>query len=262
MEEQIDTSVDSALTVSQVAALAGVTVRTLHHYDAIGLLSPSARSDAAYRLYAQEDLERLQEILYFRELGVPLGDIATLLSGGALDRRAALELQRDLLMDKAARLGALIASLERAIDAESKGTQMSTDEMFGAFGDFDPAEYEDEVQERWGDTDAYKESARRTARYTKADWERFKAESEASTLALAEALDAGIPADDPRAMDAAERARLLIDTWFYPCSREMHLALGDMYIADPRFTATYEKIRPGLARYVRDAIAANAKRQG
>ncbi|MHB1477697.1 MAG: TipAS antibiotic-recognition domain-containing protein, partial [Coriobacteriia bacterium] len=140
--------------------------------------------------------------------------------------------------------------------------RMTKEEMFEVFGDFDPAEYEEEVQERWGQSDAYKESARRTAKYTKADWERFKAESEQIGTDTARLMDEGVPADDPRAMDLAEQARKQIDTWFYPCSHEMHVNLAEMYIADPRFTATYEKIHEGMARYWHDAILANAARQG
>jgi len=250
-----------AYTVGDVATLAGVSVRTLHHYDAIGLLAPSARSEAGYRLYGDGDLERLQEILFFRELGLPLDDIAALLASGALDREAALELQREMLSEKAVRLKTMLASIDRALDAQRKGRQMDKQELFEVFGDFDPAEYEDEVQERWCDTDAYKESARRTARYTKADWQRFKDESEKIGLSIVALMDEGVSATEPRAMDAVERARLQIDTWFYPCSREMHVALAEMYITDPRFTATYEKIHVGMAQYVHDAILANAARQ-
>ena len=248
-------------TVSEVAALAGVSVRTLHHYDAVGLLVPSRRSGAGYRLYDDADLERLQEVLFFRELGLPLDDIAALLAGGAFDREAALELQREMLAKRAARLQAMIASIDRTLDAQRKGRQMDKEELFEVFGDFDPAEYEDEVKDRWGDTDAYKESARRTARYTKPDWERFKAESEQLGADTARLMDEGVPADDPRAMDLAEQARLQIDTWFYPCSHAMHVNLAEMYIADPRFTATYEKIHAGMAQYWHDAILANAARQ-
>jgi hypothetical protein len=183
-----------------------------------------------------------------------------LLSGGAFDRLAALELQREMLANKAARTRTLAAAVERAINAERIGVRMTTEEMFEVFGDFDPAEYEDEVKERWGHTDAYAESARRTAKYTKTDWERFKAESEQIGRDTAALMDAGVPADDPRAMDLAEAARLQIDTWFYPCSHEMHVNLAQMYIADPRFTATYEKIHEGMARYWHDAILANALR--
>lgn len=127
-------------------------------------------------------------------------------------------------------------------------------------GGFDPKRYEAEAQERWGDTDAYKESARRTARYTKADWDRFKTESEAIGAATVALMDASVPADDPRAMDLAEKARLQIDRWFYPCSPAMHVSLAEMYVADPRFTATYETMREGMARYWHDAILANAAR--
>lgn len=251
---------DETYTVSEVARLANVSVRTLHHYDEIGLLVPSARSEAGYRLYGRDDLERLQEVLLFRELEIPLPDIAVLLSGGAFDRRAALELQREMLVAKSARTQALITSVERAINAERTGVRMTKDEMFEVFGDFDPAEYEDEVKERWGESDAYKESARRTARYTKADWERFKAESEEIGTAAVVLMDEGVAPEDPRAMDVVEQARLQIDQWFYPCSHEMHCNLGDMYLADPRFTATYEKMRPGMAQWWRDAIFANAAR--
>jgi DNA-binding transcriptional MerR regulator len=251
---------DETYTVSEVARLANVSVRTLHHYDEIGLLVPSGRSDAGYRLYDRQDLERLQEIMLFRELEIPLPDIAVLLGGGAFDRLAALELQREMLAAKSVRTAALITSVERAINAERTGVRMTKDEMFEVFGDFDPAEYEDEVKERWGDTDAYRESARRTKRYTKADWERFKAEQEAVGAKMIALFDEGASPDDPRAMDVAEESRLQIDAWFYPCSREMHCGLGEMYLADPRFAANYEKMRPGMTQWWHDAIVANAKR--
>lgn len=120
--------------------------------------------------------------------------------------------------------------------------------------------YAAEAQQRWGHTDAYKESARRAKNYSKADWERFKAESEAITLSLAELMEAGVPSDDPRALEAVEQARLQICKWFYDCSRQMHAELGKMYIADPRFTATYDQVRPGLAQYIFEATAANLLR--
>ena len=252
---------EQAYTVSDVADLTGVSVRTLHHYDAVGLLNPSRRTAAGYRLYNDADLARLQEVLFFRELGLPLDDIAALLAGGAFDRRAALELQREMLVAKVARLRAMIASIDRTLEAHEKGRLMDKKEMFDVFGDFDPADYDDEVKERWGETDAYQESARRTARYTKADWERFKAESEQIGADAARLMDEGVPAGDPRATDLAEQARLQIDTWFYPCPHEMHVNLAEMYIADPRFTATYERIHEGMAQYWHDAILANAARR-
>ena len=137
---------------------------------------------------------------------------------------------------------------------------MSDEEPFEAFGDFDPREHEQEARERWGHTDAYKESARRTRDYSKDDWAAVKAEGDAINADLAALLDARVPANDTRAMDVAERHRLMIDGRFYPCSHEMHVMLGEMYVSDPRFTANYDKVRPGLAGYMRDAIRANAAR--
>lgn len=118
--------------------------------------------------------------------------------------------------------------------------------------------YAQEAEQRWGHTDAYKESARRTKKYTAADWERFKLESEANTLKLAELMRAGVPADSEDTLAAVEAARLLICNWFYDCSREMHANLGQMYVSDVRFTETYDKVAPGLAQYICDATAANA----
>jgi DNA-binding transcriptional MerR regulator len=247
-------------TVSQVAEMSHVSVRTLHHYDEIRLLVPGRRSDAGYRLYDEADLERLQQILIFRELGFELSRIRQVMDEPGYDRRSALLGQRELLEARAARLLAMIDAVDTAIDHEEKGTTMSKDEMFEVFDDFDPGEHEDEAKERWGDTDAYNESVRRTSQYTREDWERYKNEADEINSAIAGLMDEGIPASDPRAMDAVEKARLQIDQWFYPCSRQMHAELGKMYVADPRFTETYEKIRPGMAQYMCDATSANAER--
>ena len=126
--------------------------------------------------------------------------------------------------------------------------------MFEVFGDFDPAEHEAEAEARWGETEAYKESARRTRRYTKDDWKRFKAESDAVNEAIAALMDEGVAADDPRAMDAVERHRLLIDTWFYPCPHEMHVQLGRHVRGGPavRRELREDPARDGAVRVRRD----------
>lgn len=249
-----------AYTIGEVARLAGISVRTLHHYDDIGLLTASERTDAGYRLYTDDDLARLQQVLLYRELDFALDEIAQVLADPDFDPLDALEAQRGLVADKLKRDEALLALLDKTILAMKGGIRMSTEEMFEVFGDFDPSEYEAEVEERWGNTDAYKESARRTSRYTKADWERFKAEQEDLNARIVAAMDEGVAATDERAMDLAEEGRLQIDTWFYPLSHEMHANLAAMYVADPRFTATYEKIHTGLAQWWHDAIIANARR--
>lgn len=249
------------LSVGKVAELASVSVRTLHHYDEVGLLSPSARSEAGYRFYDDADLARLQQILFYRELGFGLEDIGKIMSDPEFDRRDALIEQRRMLERKSAHIGAMLEAIDRALDASQKGIVMNKEEMFEVFGDFDPAEYEDEVKERWGDTDAYKESNRRASAYTKQDWERIKAEGAEQMERMIALFDEGASPEDPRSMDVAEAARLSIDRNFYPCSYEMHVNLGEMYIADPRFTKYYDQHRDGLAQWFCDAVIANALRE-
>lgn len=244
-------------TIGEVARLAHVSVRTLHHYDDLGLLVPSDRSDAGYRLYTTRDLERLQQVLFYKELGFGLEEIRKIMADPDFDRREALESQRQLVAEQATRLEALLGLIDRTLDSLKGGVRLTKEEMFEVFGDFDPAEYDEEAKDRWGDTDAYKESARRTARYTKQDWARYKEEAEKVTATIAALMDEGVPPSDVRATHAVEENRLLIDRWFYPCSRQMHAALGQMYVGDHRFAQHYEKIRSGMARYICDAIEAS-----
>ncbi len=247
-------------TVSQVAGLARVTVRTLHHYDEIGLLEPSQRSRSGYRLYSLSDLERLHQILLFRELGFSLDGIQQVLAATAFDRAAALRAQRGLLKDKVKRTENVIRAVDRALRALQRGETMDEKKMFEGFEDFDHSPYAQEAEERWGETEAYKESMRRTKRYTKEDWAGIKAEAESVESRLAELLTAGARPDDEEAMDAAEAHRLHLDRWFYSVSHAMHVGLGQMYTADPRFREHYERRVPGLADFVEAAIRANAKR--
>ncbi|GAA1041379.1 hypothetical protein GCM10009557_65000 [Virgisporangium ochraceum] len=120
--------------------------------------------------------------------------------------------------------------------------------------------YADEARERWGNTDAYRQSQERTARYTERDWAEIKAAGADLNERLAAALGSGVAADDPVAMDLAEEHRQQLNRWFYDCGPQFHRSLGDMYVDDPRFTATYDAVAPGLATYLRDAIHANAAR--
>ena len=244
--------------VSQVAKLAGVTVRTLHHYDEIGLLSPGERTAAGYRRYTEADLERLQQILYYRELGFALDEIATILDDPDADPSAHFRRQHGLLQGRIRKLQEMITAIEFAMEAGKVGISLTPEERFEVFGDVDPDRYAEEAEQRWGGTDAYAESVRRTNRYTKADWQRFQAESAAWGQRFAAVMDAGVPADDPAAMDLAEEHRQQIGRWFYDCTYEIHTGLADMYVGDPRFEEHYENLKPGMARYLHDAIHANA----
>lgn len=248
-----------ARTVGEVAALANVTVRMLHHYDEIGLVRPSGRTSAGYRLYDEADLERLQSVLFYRELGFGLEEIRRALGEPDFDRGVALREQRDLLEAETRRLQRMRRAIDDAIAAHEGGRTMTDEAMFEVFGEEQQA-LRQEAEERWGRTDAWGESRRRTAAYTKADWQEIKEESEAIMDGIVEVHRSGADADSEEAMDAVEAHRLQISRRFYDCSPEMQVNLGEMYVSDPRFEATYEELAPGLARWVRDAISANANR--
>jgi DNA-binding transcriptional MerR regulator len=249
-----------SLEVGSVARIAGVTVRTLHHYDQIGLLRPSDRTEAGYRLYDDADLERLQRVLFYRELGFGLDQIKEMLDERGSSALGHLRRQHELLTERIGRLERMAVAVEKTMEAYKMGISLTPEERFEVFGDFDPEENAAEAQERWGETDAYRESQRRAAAYTKADWARHQASWKAVVDRVARAQQAGTAADAAEPMDAAEAHRALIDTWFYPCPPKMHVGLAEMYIADPRFTRTFEKVSPGLAQYLHDAILANAAR--
>ena len=246
-------------TVGQVARLTGVTVRTLHHYDEIGLLSPSARTTAGYRRYTEDDLERLRHILVYRELEFPLDRIAAMLDDPDADLVSHMRRQHTLLTKRVGHVQRMIAALERLMEAHTMGYNLTEAEKQEVWGDFRPEEYEAEAEERWGESDAYRQSQARAKQYTKEDWLTIKTEGEETTRRLIALMEAGLPATSDEAMDLAEEHRQHISRWFYDCSYEIHRGLGQMYVDDPRFTATYEGMAPGLAVYLRDAIVANAE---
>ena len=247
-------------SVGQVAGFAGVTVRTLHHYDEIGLLVPSERSHAGHRRYGDEDLDRLQQILFYRELGFPLDEVAVLLDDPETDPRAHLRRQHELLTVRIEKLQKMAAAVEHAMEARTMGINLTPEEKFEVFGDKDPEEHAEEAERRWGGTEAYAESQRRAARYTKDDWKRMQAEVASWGERYDTLMEAGEPATGERAMDMAEEHRQHISQWFYDCSYEMHKGLGEMYMSDERFKEFYDSMRPGLAEHLRDAITANAAR--
>ena len=245
-----------AYTVGEVAKTAHLSVRTLHHYDQIGLLVPSARSDAGYRLYTDEDLRLLQQVLFFKELGFGLEEIRGIVTSPGYDQAEALRAQRQWLAEKQQQTGVMIAAVDRALQALTEGVTMDKDEMFEVFGDFDPAKYEDEARERWGETEAYKESARRTKSYSKRDWLRIKEEGTAAMELLTSAFDEQAPAGSEAANAAVQAWFDQIANNFYVPTMEIADGLADMYIADPRFAKHYDQHRDGLAVYLRDAIHA------
>jgi MerR family transcriptional regulator, thiopeptide resistance regulator len=248
--------------VKEVAALSGVTVRALHYYDELGLLTPAGRSDAGYRLYGDDDLLRLQQILIGRELGLSLEAIRRSLGDPGFDRRAALLAQRAELAARAQRAAKMLRSIDAAIAAlsESARKEGAMVDLKKIFAGFDPADHEAEAKQRWGNADAYKVSAQRTQSYTEADWRAVKDEQGAIYAAAFALMQAGVAPDDAQAMDVAERHRLSFDRWFYPCSPAVHASLAELWEADARFQANIDKFGAGLTAYLAAAVRANAAR--
>ena len=252
---------ETPLTVGTAARLAGVTVRTLHHYDEIGLVSPSEHTDAGYRLYGRQEIERLQEVLFFRELGFRLDEIRRVMDEPDHRRHDVLRKQRELLLDRSKRLRTMVDVIDTTIEADRKGINMTTEEMLGVFGDFDPADHLAEVKERWGSTDAYEDSNRRVSGYSKQDWIELRSEASTIDQGLLDLMANGVGADSVEAMDLAEEHRAHISKWFYSCTPEIHAGLGQMYVFDLRFKENIDTAGEGLAQYLSDAIAANHERR-
>src|SRR5918996_3895869 len=245
-------------TVGRVADLSGVTIRTLHHYDEIGLLSPGGRSAAGYRIYEDTDIERLQRILFYRQLGFALEEIATIIDDPHTDALGHLRRQRGLLTERIGRLNAMVEAIDHEMEARTVDIRLTPEERLEVFGEFRPEDHAEEAEQRWGETEAYKESNRRVSGYTKEDWQRLKAEEEEIRARLAAALDAGLAPESEEAMSAAEAHREYISRWFYECSYEIHRGLTEMYVSDERFRSNYDTQVPGLAAFIRDAAHANA----
>ena len=236
-------------TVKQLSKLAGVTPRTLHHYDSIGLLKPSRVGKNGYRYYGEESLLRLQQILFYRELGLPLEEIRQIMEND-FDLLAALESHKVEIRKRIERLERLIRTVESTIQHVKGQKEMSKRQFFEAFSDEQQAEYEREAAEKY-DPATVKESQRKWKSYTAAEKERIGRESNDICQALLQAMPKG-PAS-PEAQAAMQRWRQYIGYFWVP-NDEQFAGLIDLYNDDPRFKANFDKIDPGLAAFMREAV--------
>ena len=246
-----------AITVGAVATLTGVSVRTLHHYDHIGLVVPSVRTPAGYRGYTDADIERLHLVLVYRAVGLPLDEIRALLDDADADVLAHLQRQHTLLLEQADRLEQTIKAVEELMNAHREGIQLTAEEQVEIFGTTAfSEEYAAEAEQRWGDTDAWKQSQQRVSTFTKQDWLDIKAEGDTLLADLAQAKRTGIVPGSAAANALAARHRASIAR-FYDCGDEMHRNLVEMYLTDERFTRHYDDVEQGLTQYVHDIVVAS-----
>jgi DNA-binding transcriptional MerR regulator len=244
-------------SIVEVARHAGVSSRTLRHYDDVGLVPPAYVGSNGYRYYEQEQLLRLQEVLLLRELGLSLDAIRRVLEGTA-DRTAVLREHHAALLAERDRLDRLAGTVARTIERRD-GDVMGPEELFEGFDAEKQRGYEADLVERYGDQVKAQidESWRRVGAMSKADAERVQAELAERDVQYAALLDAGVAPDDPRVQEVTAGHYAWVSRFWTP-SAEAFAGLGDLYVDHPDFHARYEAIRPGLAEYVRDAMAVYA----
>ena len=239
------------MQIKEFSHFTGVSVRTLHYYDEIGLLKP-ARVDKStgYRYYDEHSLLRMQEILFYRELDFPLKHIEEILTSPNYDKHKALQAQKEMLILKKERLERLIF----AIDGATKG-----ENVMKAFDNTEFEKYKAEAQEKWGSTDAYKEHQEKTKGYSKDKWNSMAAGMDAIMGQFAASMKQGDAPDSAAAQDLVKALQSHITENYYTCTKEILFGLGQMYVTDERFKANIDKHGDGTAAFICEAIRTYCK---
>ncbi|MBP3915833.1 MULTISPECIES: MerR family transcriptional regulator [unclassified Clostridium] len=237
------------MKISEVAKLSGVTVRTLHYYDEIGLLKPSKTTEAGYRMYSIEDLEKLQQILFFRELDFPLNEIKEIMVNPKYDKIEALNKHKELLIEKRKRIDGLVTLIDKTIKGDNN---MSFKEFDNSKIEENKRKYSEEVKKRWGNTDAYKEYEKKTTSYDKNSWNTINEEMAKILKEFADNRDKDVNSDIVQSL--VEKWRGYITLNFYNCTKEILSCLGLMYIGDERFKENIDKYGEGTSEFMAKAI--------
>lgn len=244
------------LQIKEFAELTGVSVRTLHYYDEIGLLKPCYVDDQnGYRFYDEASLERMQEILFYRELDFPLKSITKILASPNYDKQKALAEQKRLLTLKKVRLERLIVALEQTEKGEITMSAFDNSEYETA-----RQQYEDEAKQRWGGTDAYNESQAKTAGYSKEKWNEVLDSMNGVLAEFAECKKCGESADGDTAQRLVKKLQDYITANFYHCTDDILAGLGQMYVCDERFKNNIDSHDEGVAEFVSEAIKIYCKK--
>jgi MerR family transcriptional regulator, thiopeptide resistance regulator len=247
-------------TVKQLSQLSGVTVRTLHHYDEIGLLPPAHVGDNGYRYYGREELLRLQQVLFYRELGMPLDDIGRVLNEPGFDQLTALQTHKKLLQQQLVNTRELLITINKTIN-ELKGAGIMKDqELYHGFSPEKQAAYEQYVAEHYGDAAkrVIEESRAKQKDWGKEDFAQLKAEVDLVHQALARLIDEGCTAEDTRVQSLMAQHYAWVSKSWTP-NRAAYAALADMYIEHPDFVATYAAVHPQLATFLAQAARIYAR---
>lgn len=243
-------------TVKELSQMAGVTPRTLRYYDQIGILKPARVNPSGYRIYGRKEVDRLQQILFYRELGVKLGKIKEILAAPSFDATKVLRQHREKLLAKRKQLDLLIANVEKTIAAKEGRINMKDQEKFEGFKQKLIAENEEkfgkEARQRYG-AETVEESNKKLMNMTKEEYDQMTRLEKEMREVLAEAVKTGDPAGELAQRAARLHRQWLSYTWPH-YSKEAHAGLAQMYVDDERFTAYYDKEQPGTAAFLRDAI--------
>lgn len=237
------------LTVSELSALFGVSVRTLHYYDEIGLLAPYEISEAGYRFYNEESVETLGQILFYRELEFSLKDISEIFSNPQYDKTGALKNQRELLLLKRQHLDEIIGLLEQRIG----GNAMKDFNTTAADIENAKKKYADEVKEKWGKTPEYEQSQKKADKRSTGDEIRINEQANEIFKQFASKMD--LPADSDEVQKLVEKWQAHITENYYDCTKQILSCLGQMYVADERFKNNIDRFGDGTAQFMSEAIA-------
>ena len=243
-------------TIQKLAQMAGVSSRTLRHYDAIGLLRPAQKNESGYRVYTQREVDLLQQILFYRELGMGLTEIRSLLQNPSFDRAQALSGHLQALCAERERIDTLIRNVRRTLQEQEGGKKMKDKEKFEGFKrglvEENEKKYGKEIREKYGEKTVEQSNAKIMG-MTQAEYE----ETEQLTKRVNEAIKAAFDTGDPKgelAMQACELHKQWLMRYWDSYTKEAHKGMGQMYVADERFAAYYDAIEPGCAVFLRDAL--------
>lgn len=243
-------------TIQKLASLAVVSTRTLRYYDEIGILKPARINSSGYRIYGQEEVNTLQQILFYRELGVGLDSIKEIVTAPSFDGAKALREHREKLLEKKERLDLLIANVDKTIALTEGRITMSNKEKFEGFKkkmvEDNEKKYGKEIREKYG-KESVEASNAKVLNMTEEQYQKVTALAEQLHTTLAEAFKSGDP-EGELAQKAADLHKQWLTYYWKEYSKEAHAGLAQMYVDDERFTAYYDKEQPGTAVFLRDAI--------